>query len=146
MPTTTTLAPRARPRVRIRHRIELRLRPELGEVGRARRVVGERLLRWEVGESAQCVLLVVSELVGNALRHGGGGEVGLVVRGGDGVAVVEVRDGSPEGPVLGSGADPYAESGRGLLIVAAVARDWGWAPCAGGKAVWAVVPCAGRGG
>jgi hypothetical protein len=53
--------------------------------------------------------------------------------------LVEVADDDP-GPVavqpLSKGA-----SGRGVHIVATVAKDWGTSPREGGKAVWAVLGC-----
>ncbi|MGW4109152.1 ATP-binding protein, partial [Streptomyces sp. NPDC004976] len=44
-------------------------------------------------------------------------------------------------PLVASPADPDAESGRGLLLVTALADDWGVTDRRGGpgKTVWAVV-------
>ncbi|MEU0857523.1 ATP-binding protein [Streptomyces griseofuscus] len=68
--------------------------------------------------------LLISELVTNALRYGGGGEIGfrliVTVR----RVVIAVNDGSPVTPRLSVvGADE--QSGRGLLLVASLADDWG---------------------
>ncbi|MCF6525271.1 ATP-binding protein [Streptomyces sp. JJ36] len=92
-------------------------------------------------EDAESVLLVVSELVTNAVRHGGGlmrfrlREVGR-----DAVEVV-VDDASPRYPFprpLG-GDRP---GGFGLHLVQAMSRSMGVRPVAGGgKAVHAVIPC-----
>lgn len=139
---STALAPRPRPPVRALQQVDLGLHPDLAEVGRARREVGERLAAWLPGDLLDGVLLVLGELVGNALRHAPGAGVGLTVSVGGGRVVVEVRDGSQKPPVPGPGTDPYAESGRGLLLVAALALDWGWALEGEGKTTWALLPVA----
>jgi anti-sigma regulatory factor (Ser/Thr protein kinase) len=78
--------------------------------------------------------LAVSELVTNAIRHGGDPVTLEVVPDGDGVRV-EVTDGSPD---LRPGREPAPlETGRrGLWLVDAVCRSWGWHPVDGGKCVW----------
>jgi hypothetical protein len=86
---------------------------------------------------------VVGELAGNALRHAPGTGAEVVLGAGAGRVVVEVRDGSSAPPVLRAAADPYAETGRGLPLVAAFAADWGWAPERGGKTTWAVLAAPG---
>jgi hypothetical protein len=83
--------------------------------------------------------LVLGELAGNALRHAPGAGAEVVLGAGGGRVLVEVRDGSPAPPVLRADADPYAETGRGLPLVAAFAADWGWTPGPGGKTTWAVL-------
>lgn len=78
--------------------------------------------------------LAVSELVTNAIRHGGDPVTLTVLPHDDGVRV-EVTDGSPE---LRPGAAPeQLDTGRrGLWLVDAVCRAWGWHPVDGGKCVW----------
>jgi anti-sigma regulatory factor (Ser/Thr protein kinase) len=80
--------------------------------------------------------LVLSELVGNALRHAGGvREVALAT--GDGAVRVTVADGDDRAPIVREpGAD--LESGRGLLLVEALSRAWGVEHhvAYGGKGVW----------
>jgi anti-sigma regulatory factor (Ser/Thr protein kinase) len=83
------------------------------------------------------VLLVVSELVQNVSQHTrGDGE--LVLTTGDGV-LIEVRDDDPAQPSLQS-PDLQRLGGRGLLLVAAVADEWGTRPAGTGKIVWARLP------
>ena len=50
--------------------------------------------------------------------------------------VIHVWDGSSEMP-LRQDVDADSESGRGLLLVESLSRDWGSYPKAGGKVVWA---------
>jgi anti-sigma regulatory factor (Ser/Thr protein kinase) len=90
------------------------------------------------GESAEPALLVVTELLDNAVEYGNG-STGLVVRFDAGSVRVEVADGSPHPPRLRP-ADPLAPRGRGLRIVDGLATRWGWTDEPPGKVVWAVVP------
>ncbi len=86
-------------------------------------------------ELARDGLLVVSELVANAVVHGGA-PVRFDVTGEPGRVVVEVHDtatGMPERH------RPTDDGGRGLQIIEALATDWGCARETGGpgKYVWA---------
>jgi anti-sigma regulatory factor (Ser/Thr protein kinase) len=80
--------------------------------------------------------LLVSELVTNAVRHG---EPPLFMRI-DGTAQrlrVEVTDEGEAAPGRVEEADAWAEQGRGLMLVDALATEWGCAPVpGGGKVVW----------
>lgn len=98
----------------------------------------------DVTESA---VMVVSELATNALLHACGGSRGerteaitlnLLLR--PRILDIKVRDGSPTIPVpRRTGGDE--ESGRGLLIVEALAESWTCFPdAAGGKWVVASLP------
>ena len=51
---------------------------------------------------------------------------------------VEVFDNAPGVPVTQE-LKAGAESGRGLYLVAALARNWGWTPTANGKVTWAEI-------
>jgi anti-sigma regulatory factor (Ser/Thr protein kinase) len=72
------------------------------------------------------LLIVVSELVTNAIRHAPrvtGGRILLTVRGGEDHVHVAVRD---PGPGFASGGrDPAREGGLGLVAVARISSDWG---------------------
>jgi anti-sigma regulatory factor (Ser/Thr protein kinase) len=90
-------------------------------------------------EAIDDVLVVISELVENVTRHTrGGGELRLAR--GDGVIVVEVHDGDAAEPRL-LPPDAHRIGGRGLLVVAGMARRWGVRPEDSGKTVWAEVGC-----
>jgi anti-sigma regulatory factor (Ser/Thr protein kinase) len=78
--------------------------------------------------------LAVSELVTNAIRYGGD-PVTLTVLPGEDAVRVEVTDGNPD---LFMPPEPQdlQPGQRGLRLVAAVCRDWGWHKVDGGKCVW----------
>ena len=107
-------------------------------VRQARTVTASVLARWQCTQD--CVddaVLIVSEMVTNAVRHGQG-RVRLKLRRGAHVLRLEVRDGSPRLPMLLPVAAD-AECGRGLRIVTALAHRWGTTRVRGGKIVWAEV-------
>ncbi|MFD9206603.1 ATP-binding protein [Streptomyces sioyaensis] len=92
------------------------------------------LRQWDVPPTlAYDVVLVVSELVANAIEHGLGG-VSLRVGLADGDLRIEVSDDSPDPARLRAAGD-YDVSGRGLFLVAALALDWGVS--ANCKTTWA---------
>lgn len=99
-------------------------KPEVDVVAEVRHWVVDHLCRWEVvGGCRDDLLLVVSELVTNSVRHARTAFSISLHRSG-GCVLVEVFDRDTRLPVL-VGTDGQATSGRGLQIVAAVARDWG---------------------
>lgn len=88
------------------------------------------------------VVLVASELVGNAVLHavaGAHGDLDVTWEVEPDAVVVRVHDGSDELPQLQRPHIGQA-NGRGLTIVAALARDWGVRRDARGKQVWARIP------
>ncbi|KOG36711.1 MULTISPECIES: ATP-binding SpoIIE family protein phosphatase [Streptomyces] len=100
----------------------------------ARGLVTEQLAAWELTELADVCELVVSELVGNALRYGNGpGELRLL-RGER--LVVEVSDTGPDLPQI-QHADLSDEGGRGLQLINMLCRRWGSCRTVTGKVVWA---------
>ncbi|WP_433448134.1 SpoIIE family protein phosphatase [Streptomyces sp. CA-142005] len=100
----------------------------------ARRFTARTLRRWKVEEAIDPVLLVVSELVTNALVHTQGPiRLDLVLRG-DRVRVC-VSDSSPRAPAKPVIVDWESTGGRGLLLVEAMSESFGTVPVAGGKQV-----------
>jgi anti-sigma regulatory factor (Ser/Thr protein kinase) len=92
-------------------------------------------------DSIDDVVLVASELVGNAVTHAAASfdsslDVSWDVE--PDAVVVRVLDGSSDLPHQRSSTENEG-SGRGLAIVAAVAADWGVRRNDGGKQVWARV-------
>lgn len=91
-------------------------------------------------DSVADVVLVASELVGNAVVHAAQRQdLDVTWEYENGWVVVRVRDGSDQQPRPRNAA-PDAGNGRGLAIVAAVADEWGVHRLARGKQVWARVP------
>ena len=87
--------------------------------------------------NVESAVLVLSELVTNAVLHGGGAER-ILVACSDGWIHISVHD-RRAGPVHPR-TDGTAAHGRGLRIVDELAEEWGSRPLSGGKAVWARVP------
>lgn len=79
-------------------------------------------------------VLLVSELVTNAVRHACGPYVLTVTVGPERVELA-VEDGEPTLPEVRE-AGPLDESGRGFLLVGALAEEWGVRSQPGGKATW----------
>ena len=109
----------------------------------ARDFTSSTLRDWHLDGLIQEAVLVASELVTNAIRHGrctsGAAKVELAWRRQASRVICTVTDCSPQAPVLGS-ADQDSESGRGLQVVQAIAATWGWMMLsASTKAVWAAL-------
>ena len=86
------------------------------------------------------LLLVVSELVTNAVLHGAEPIVVTVVRAPERVRV-EVTDGATDSSPHSVRPRPDAETDRGLSVVTRLAAAWGWRASPGrGKTVWAELP------
>ncbi|SEN89662.1 ATP-binding protein [Actinacidiphila rubida] len=86
-------------------------------------------------DTADAVVLAVSELVTNAHRHARG--TAHLILAWDGTCLhVSVHDGSPDAPRLRE-PDDEASGGRGILLVDALASTWQVQPCPRGKIVTA---------
>lgn len=132
-----------RPRARRRH--EMRLPLSLGSPRAARRFVRDTCARWALESVVDDAVLVTSELVENAVRHTGSAPVlRLELRRGQLAIAVSDDEARPPQPRPLTSRVP---GGRGLPLVAAMSRAWGWSPSPhGGKVVWAVlaVPVSGK--
>jgi anti-sigma regulatory factor (Ser/Thr protein kinase) len=130
---------------------QLKIGPEPAEVGRARRWVRAQLGRGQpCPECPDCpddsqtdtLVLLVSELVTNAVVHTGRPAVLRLTAGGPPARTVPVRlevvdDSSrPPRPRRAAGEDTC---GRGLELVELLADRWGWQPEGEGKRVWCEV-------
>ncbi|WP_234328058.1 ATP-binding protein [Streptomyces sp. NRRL S-37] len=100
------------------------------------------------GHVNETLALITAELCANAVRHGRvpgrDFHVRLAAEADGGRLRVEVSDTCAERRPAATPADPDAETGRGLLLVTALADDWGVTDRRGGpgKTVWAVVRAA----
>ncbi|MFF8844146.1 SpoIIE family protein phosphatase [Streptomyces sp. NPDC015127] len=103
-------------------------------VAEARRRAAAQLEEWGLGEAVFTTELVVSELVTNAIRYGGGPIQLRLIR--DTALVCEVSDGSSTAPHLRR-ARAFDEGGRGLLLVASLTECWGTRYSPTGKTIWA---------
>ncbi|WP_344322103.1 ATP-binding SpoIIE family protein phosphatase [Streptomyces macrosporus] len=99
----------------------------------ARNLVADRLARWGLEELADVAELIVSELVGNALRYGNGpGQLRLLRHD---RLTLEVSDTGPDLPRI-QRADLSDEGGRGLQLINMLSRNWGSCRTSVGKVVW----------
>ncbi|WP_320782449.1 ATP-binding protein [Streptomyces sp. CRN 30] len=115
--------------------VPLPSRPE--SAATARRLAQVVVLRqWQLGPRlAEDAVLLVSELVGNAVRHTGARVFGLRMRRRPGWVRVEVRDPSRGLPCL-MPVQPLDLSGRGLFLVDKLADRWGVDLLPRGKTTW----------
>lgn len=126
------------------HQVSFRLPAATASVGAARAYTAELLDAWDVaGEVAEDAVLVVSELVTNAVAHTASEQVVCRLRSGERRLYVEVED-EARGctfPVRRTPA-PASPRGRGLLLVEALSLAWGVmdAPQGCGRIVWAELP------
>ncbi|MFE1962972.1 ATP-binding protein [Streptomyces sp. NPDC059479] len=108
-------------------------------VGMAREELRKTLAGWGLSELEEYAVLVLSELLTNAVEHGCGEGAGVETRYVSrpcGLRV-EVRDASPKWPDQRE-LEPGEVNGRGLGIVEALSDQWGWWYRRGyGKTVWA---------
>ncbi len=113
----------------------------------ARRLVSHRLDDWGHPYTTpvnETLTLITAELSTNAVCHGHvpGRDFHLRLTLAEGVVRVEVTDTRAEKQLPAArppATDSLSESGRGLLLVEALADDWGVSPrrAAPGKTVWA---------
>ncbi|MGW6207515.1 ATP-binding protein [Streptomyces sp. NPDC055089] len=105
----------------------------------ARRLTNAALSCWGLEELAEAGESIVTELVANAVQHARRESIRVLV---ERTAVrtvrVAVADFSRALPVVCAVGDGD-EGGRGLLVVAAVAAEWGTVERRWGKVVWADV-------
>jgi anti-sigma regulatory factor (Ser/Thr protein kinase) len=103
----------------------------------ARRHVGAIIRAWDLPVDDYTAALLTSELVTNAILHASDEHesIELVISWGGGLLRVEVHDGSRSAPARVH-ALPYAEAGRGLMLLESLSSSWGSRETARGKAVY----------
>ncbi len=118
--------------LRVRH---VPLTTGLAAVAQARAQVRAIVRAWRVPVDAYVAALLTSELVTNAVRNEAKPTVMLDVACSSGRLRVDVHDTSRAMPAPAE-APADAETGRGLIIVGALADEWGFYATPGGKAVY----------
>lgn len=110
--------------------------PEAAPIARA--AARRRLEAWGVDdETAYTTELIVSELVGNAVRYGTPPlQLRLIF---ERMLTCEVSDNANSAPQV-KHARTVDETGRGLFIIASLADQWGTRSRSQGKTVWAAQP------
>ncbi|WP_051965697.1 ATP-binding protein [Kitasatospora mediocidica] len=114
-----------------------------GQVARGRDFTRQALLDWygiQSGDShdqstADDVLLLVSELLANAVMHAGGPQE-LLLHATPDLLRVEVPDMDPAVPERRTPHRPGVPGGHGLHIVERLSDHWGVTSWEGGKTVW----------
>jgi hypothetical protein len=96
---------------------------------------------WSDRSAVDAVLLIISELLGNAVQVAAGSRIGLRLAWNSRRVRVEVTDDNGDLPVPRQ-ADLDDEGGRGLWLVSMVAVRWGSYRIGRGKCVWAEVALA----
>ncbi|MFE5136940.1 SpoIIE family protein phosphatase [Streptomyces fagopyri] len=115
--------------------LTVQLGEDLAAVPAARAAAREQMAVWGVGaDDTFTTELIVSELVGNAVRYGAPPYRLRLIR--NERLTCEVRDTGQSLPRL-KHARTVDEGGRGLFIVATVAENWGIRYHPDGKTVWA---------
>ena len=131
------------------------LPPEPASAGAARNFLRDRFAEWGLLSIIDDAQLALTELVTNAVLHART-PLTVSVSCTRGFVEIAVFDGSavlpatrPAGDVAGDAADvirPHVQDsgetarGRGLLLVDALAAEWGVSPQSDGKAVWIRTP------
>ncbi|MFD4857286.1 ATP-binding protein [Streptomyces atratus] len=127
--------------------VQLEVGPDPAEVGRARRWARSRLVGSGIRDDeplAETLILLISELVTNAVVHTGCPAVlrmlfgSAETAGTAGTVRVEVADTSCRPPQQRHAAGEDT-GGRGLELVDGLADRWGWQPEGAGKRIWCEV-------
>jgi PAS domain S-box-containing protein len=119
--------------------LQLSLSAHPSSAAEARRFAADVLREWEEDPLSDAVVLLVSELVTNAVLHAGS-PVQVALRRRGGRVHVDVADESPVMPGIRDYGDE-ATTGRGLELVELLTEDWGVEPRQPrGKTVWFELP------
>jgi anti-sigma regulatory factor (Ser/Thr protein kinase) len=127
-------------------RVDAHLQADPRSAGVARRLIADACDDWDLAELKDAAVLVVSELVSNAVRYAGTDfDLTASLRGR--YLHLAVRDGNPEPPLMPSwaaaGGPALTTRGRGLHLVDSSATAWGTTVAVDGKIVWATLSTVG---
>lgn len=118
-------------------RYQERYTAKLEAAQQARRDIALALESWGLAHLVEVAEQIVTELVANAVEHTDAATVGTsVTRTGEEAVRIVVTDTSRTRPTPAAPSSDD-ENGRGLLLVDALAHDWGSELVHGGKRVWA---------
>ena len=106
------------------HQRRLRLTREPAAAAEARSQVRAVIRAWKVPVDPDIAVLLTSDLVTNAITHGDGETVTLAIRCSRGHLRIDVYDTSRSLP-MAVDEPAVAETGRGLVLVAALSTEWG---------------------
>jgi len=126
------MAPSYPPELQSR-RVQLETGP--AAVPEARSQVRAAIRSWEASVDPEAAVLLTSELMTNAIRHETGPDVVLIITWSCGELRVDVHDTAWSLPMVAD-VPADAETGRGLLLVAALSATWGCYRTPMGKAVF----------
>ena len=120
--------------------LSLTFLPEPRSCGLARNAVRDFCAAQGMTELSDDAVLLTSELVGNAVEHAGT-PITLTALSRGGHLSVRVTDDNAGRAIRGT-AEPelLSERGRGLLVVDAIAAEWGTPRHGTGKSVWFRLP------
>ncbi|MER6358578.1 ATP-binding protein [Streptomyces sp. NPDC001634] len=109
-------------------------------VGTMRRIAAARLRYFRLEALHDDVMLIVSELLTNALMHSGTTQITLSITVEDETLRIAVDDGMP-GTATPKAADGDAESGRGLALLEHVVREYDgdWGTSDDGATTWCLL-------
>jgi anti-sigma regulatory factor (Ser/Thr protein kinase) len=129
----------------MKRRMERALAADRGQVRVVRQIIRSFLEGWKLSFLSAEAELLATELASNAIVHAGGDSFSFAIEVVGDELLIEVRDQSCRPPAL-LDSDPDAEGGRGVLLVAAVAKEWGTHVTGTGKTTWCSLAAAGADG
>jgi hypothetical protein len=94
---------------------------------------------WDLARLADDAGLVLTELASNSVQHAGGPAFDIWLRSDRAALAIMIGDSSPAMPVRLEVEATGGLSGRGLVIVDAVAQSWGAYRTPAGKITWAML-------
>ncbi|MGV9245533.1 ATP-binding SpoIIE family protein phosphatase, partial [Streptomyces sp. NPDC003710] len=103
-------------------------------VGEARTFLAKALASWDCAHKLDDARLLLSEILTNSVQHAQG-PLGLRLRRTATELTIEISDHSPQLPHPRLAAIDE-ESGRGLILVDTISRNWGVRPSSTGKTTW----------
>ena len=105
------------------------------EIAAVRQGVRQLLAEWDLVELTDDIVLVVSEMLANALHHADGGVAAIRIHRRPDAVVIEVSDHGASAPLLGQPAFDD-DRGRGMFLIDRLADRWGFRRTDDGKVVW----------